>query len=61
MADIVKWAIANKKMIKKEHLYWKNVSKKIVDEVLNLLEQKWKLFLFDDERLDLEKFFDWKI
>ena len=61
MADIVKWAIANKKMIKKKHLYGKNVSKKIVDEVLSMLEKKWRLFLFDDERLDLEKFFDWKI
>jgi len=61
MAEIVKWAIANKKMIKKKHLYWENVSKKIVDEVLKMLEKKWKLFLFDDERLDLEKFFDWKI
>ena len=38
MADIVKWAIANKKMIKKEHLYWKNVSKKIVDEVLKMFK-----------------------
>jgi len=61
MADIVKWAIWNKKMIKKKHLYWENVSKKIVDEVLKMLERKWKLFLFDDERLDLGKFFDWKI
>ncbi len=61
MAEIVKWAIANKKMIKKTHLYWENVSKKIIDEVLKMLEKKWKLFLFDDERLDLEQYFDWKI
>jgi len=61
IADIVMWAISNKNMIKKKHLYWDNVSKKIVDEVLKMLENKWKLFLFDDERLNLEKFFDWKI
>jgi len=61
MAEIVKWAIWNKKMIKEKHLYWENVSKKIVDEVLKMLEKKWKLFLFDDERLDLEQYFDWKI
>jgi UDP-N-acetylglucosamine 2-epimerase (non-hydrolysing) len=61
MADIVKWAIKNKKMIKKKHLYWKNVSKKIVDEVLKMLKNNWKLFRFDDERLELWKFFNWKI
>ncbi len=61
MAEIVKWAIANKKMVKENHLYWENVSKKIIDKVLKMLEKKWKLFLFDDERLDLGKFFDWKI
>jgi UDP-N-acetylglucosamine 2-epimerase (non-hydrolysing) len=59
--DIVKWAIWNKSMIKKEHLYGKNVSKKIVDEVLEMLKKDWKLFKFDDERLDLEKYFNWKI
>jgi len=61
MAEIVKGAIANKKMIKKNHLYWENVSKKIVDEVLKMLKKNWKLFRFDDERLDLEQFFDWRI
>ncbi len=61
MVEIVKWAIANKKMIKKEHLYWENVSEKIVNEVLKMLKKHWKLFKFDDERLELEHFFDWKI
>ena len=61
IAEIVKWAIGNKKMIKKEHLYWKDVSGKIVDEVLKILKKDGKLFKFDDERLELGKFFDWKI
>jgi len=61
ISEIVKWAIANKKMIKKEHLYWENVSKKIVDKVLEMLKKDGKLFKFDDERLELWKFFDWKI
>jgi len=61
MAEIVKWAISNKKMINKNHLYWENVSKKIVDEVLRMLKKNWKLFKFDDERLELWRFFDWKI
>jgi hypothetical protein len=26
-----------------------------------MLNKHWKLFKFDDERLDLWKFFDWKI
>jgi len=60
IVDIVKWAISNKKMIKK-NIYWKNVSKKIVDWVLETLKNQWKLFRFDDERLDLEQFFNWKI
>lgn len=59
--DIVKWAISNEKMKNKKHLYWKNVSSKIVDEVLKILKNDWKLFKFDDERLDLEQFFNWKI
>ncbi len=59
IADIVKWAIANKKM-KWENLYGENVSWKIVDEVLKLLKKDGKLFRFDDERLDLEQFFNWK-
>lgn len=61
MYDIVVWAINNIDMQKDKHLYWKNVSAKIVDEVLTMLKRDWKLFKYDDERLDLEKFFDWKI
>jgi len=60
IVEIIKWAIWNKKMIKKS-LYWKNVSKKIVDWVLEVLKNQWKLFRFDDERLDLWQFFNWKI
>ena len=59
IAEVVKWAIANKKM-KWENLYGENVSWKIVDEVLKLLKKDGKLFRFDDERLDLEQFFNWK-
>ncbi|NVP17697.1 UDP-N-acetylglucosamine 2-epimerase [Candidatus Gracilibacteria bacterium] len=61
IVDIVKGAISNKSMIKSEHLYGRNVSKKIVDEVLDMLKKDGKLFKFDDERLGLEKYFDWKI
>lgn len=61
IADIVKWAITNKKMINKSHLYGSNVSKKIVDEVLAMLKKDGKLFKYDDERLDLEKYFNWNI
>lgn len=32
--QIIIWAIWNKKMIKENHLYWENVSKKIIDWVL---------------------------
>lgn len=59
--DIVLWAINNKKMRKKHHLYGENVSAKIVDEVQAMLKRDGKLFKYDDERLDLEQFFDWKI
>ena len=59
--NIVKGSISNKKMIKNTHLYWENVSEKIVDEVLEMLKKDGKLFKYDDERLDLEQYFDWKI
>lgn len=59
IAEIVKWAIWNPKM-KWKNLYGENVSWKIVDEVLKLLKKDGKLFRFDDERLDLEQFFNWK-
>lgn len=60
IAEIIKGAIWNKKMSGK-NLYWENVSKKIVDEVLKMLSKNWKLFLLDDERLGLEKYANWKI
>lgn len=60
IADIIKWAIGNKKM-KKDNLYGENVSKKIVDGVLKKIHKNGKLFQFDDERLGLEKYFNWKI
>jgi len=56
MSDIVKWSIANKNM-KKNNIYWENVSKKIVNEVLKKLSS-WNLFQFDDERLELEKYYN---
>jgi len=60
IASIIKWAIWNKNMIWK-NLYGNNVSKIIVDKVKEKLEKNKKLFLFDDERLELEKFFDFNI
>ncbi len=58
ITDIIKWSIWNEKMHNDKHLYWENVSKKIVDETLAMLKKDWKLFKFDDERLDLEQYFD---
>lgn len=60
IAEIVLGAIWNKSM-KSDNLYWENVSKKIVNEVLIMLKKYWKLFKYDDERLNLEQYFDWKI
>jgi hypothetical protein len=60
IVKIIKWAIDNKKM-KKKNIYWNNVSKKIIDWVVKKLEDNWKLFRFDDERLELRKFFNFKI
>jgi UDP-N-acetylglucosamine 2-epimerase (non-hydrolysing) len=60
IADIVKWAIANP-LMKKSNLYGENVSQKIVDGVLERLKKQGKLFQFDDERLELESYFNWKI
>lgn len=59
IADIVEWAIWNKKM-KKKNIYWKNVSEKIVNGVLARLHSQGKLFQYDDERLDLQQYFNWK-
>lgn len=47
--------------MKKASLYGENVSQKIVDGVLKRLEAQGKLFQFDDERLGLEKYFDWEV
>lgn len=59
IADIVEWAIANPDM-KKQNIYGEQVSEKIVDGVLEKLKTQGKLFQFDDERLGLEKYFNWK-
>lgn len=58
IADIVEGAIANKKMMK-ENIYGKEVSEKIVNGVLARLHSQGKLFQYDDERLDLEQYFNW--
>jgi UDP-N-acetylglucosamine 2-epimerase (non-hydrolysing) len=60
IADIVLGAIGNPSM-KKDNLYGSNVSQKIVDGVLKRLEKQGQLFQFDDERLGLGKYFNWKI
>lgn len=60
IVKIAEGAVNNKQM-RKENLYGKNVSKKIVDSVLEMIKKDGKLFQFDDERLDLEQYFDWKI
>jgi UDP-N-acetylglucosamine 2-epimerase (non-hydrolysing) len=59
IAEIVKWAIWNKKM-KKKNIYGSEVSQKIVNGVLARLHTQWKLFQYDDERLWLEQYFNWK-
>lgn len=59
IADIVEWSIRNKDMMKK-NIYGKDVSQKIVDGVLTRLHTQGKLFQYDDERLWLEKYFNWK-
>jgi len=60
IAKIIKSSIDNKKM-RWENIYWENVSKKIVDGVLEKLKRNWKLFRLDHERLELEEFFNCKI
>jgi len=59
IADIVEGAIGNKDMVKK-NIYGKDVSQKIVNGVLARLHTQGKLFQYDDERLWLEKYFNWK-
>ena len=60
IASIIKWAINNNEM-RWENIYGEDVSKKIVDWVLDRLKKNWKLFRFDHERLELSQFFNWKI
>ena len=60
IAKIIKSSIDNKKM-RWENIYWENVSKKIVDWVLEKLKRNWKLFRLDHERLELQEFFNCKI
>ncbi len=60
IVKIIKWAIDNKKM-RKKNIYWNNVSKKIINWVIKKLKDNWNLFRFDDERLELKRFFDFKI
>jgi len=59
IAEIVNGAIWNIKM-KKKNIYGTDVSQKIVNWVLARLHTQWQLFQFDDERLGLEQYFNWK-
>lgn len=45
--------------MRKANIYGEDVSVKIVDGVMKKLTEQGKLFQFDDERLGLEKYFDW--
>lgn len=45
--------------MRKENLYGSNVSEKIVDATLEILNKDGKLFRFDHERLELEKYFEY--
>lgn len=60
ISQIIKWSISNPEM-KKENIYGENVSKLIVDLVLENLEKNKSLFILDDKRLDLEKFYNFEI
>lgn len=60
IAEITKGAYDNPKM-RKPNIYGENVSEKIVDGVLRILEKEGKLFRWDHERLNVEKFFDFTI
>jgi hypothetical protein len=44
--------------MRRENLYGENVSTKIVDATLEILDHEGKLFRFDHERLGLEKYFE---
>lgn len=60
ISEIIKWSISNPEM-KKDNIYWEEVSKKIVDIVLNNLEKNKSLFILDDKRLELEKYYNFNI
>lgn len=60
ISEIIKWSINNPEM-KKDNIYWEEVSKKIVDIVLNNLEKNKSLFILDDKRLELEKYYNFNI
>lgn len=60
MVEVIKWAIDNPKM-RKDNIYWEEVSWKIVDETLKILKKSGQLFRFDDERLDLKKYYNFDI
>jgi UDP-N-acetylglucosamine 2-epimerase (non-hydrolysing) len=60
IAEITRWAYDNPNM-RKWNLYGENVSEKIVNGVLRLLEKEGKLFRLDHERLGVEKYFDWTL
>lgn len=60
IVEIAKWAYDNPKM-RVGNIYWENVSQKIADWVFKILKKDKKLFRFDHERLNVEKFFNNKI
>ena len=61
IAEIVHGALKSTQMRNVANLYGENVCAKIVDGVEWLLRRYGKLFLYDDERLELRKFVDYSI
>lgn len=61
IAEIVHGALGSTQMKNVANLYGENVCAKIVDGVEWLLGRYGKLFLYDDERLELRKFIDYSI
>ena len=47
--------------MRKENIYGENVSEKIINGVEKILQKEGKLFRFDHERLNVEKFFDFSL
>lgn len=60
IVEIVRGAYDNP-LMRKGNIYGENVSEKIVDGVMKILQKDGKLFRFDHERLKVERFFDWNI